>query len=500
MRDNPDPVERDVFIDALRVLSVLVVVVGHWLTTTVIWDQGRIEAENALSVVRGSHLSTWLIQVMPLMFFVGGFSNSRSLDRHQGNSLAYLRTRYERLLRPTLVFIGVWIMAGFVAEVLPLPQPNVVDRAADQAALPFWFLGLYVVVVGLAPPLHRLHRRLSWRVPAAMAIGTLIGDIAHYGFDIPHAGVVNFALVWLLAHQLGFFYADGRLAGLPRWIHAAAACGGLAGMIVLTTAADYPVSMVGVPGDERWNTNPPSLALVMLTLWLVALVMLLRPAVAMALTAARRQRGVARLNSVALTIFLWHVSAVSLTTAIIYPLGFPRPDTGTAMWWAIRPLWIAALVPGMLLLVAVFRRWEVHPLPQSFLLHDARCTRHVGAALAVTSSGLGMLGFGVTGFNRIAAALGESVLGFETNPLHNALLLGAGLLLMAAVVGTARQVLLTTTTTAMLYVSIGLIGRSTGIEILGTNPATAVLHLAVGTLALALLGWSQWSDGRAGRI
>ena len=62
--------ERDVFIDALRVLAVLVVVAAHFMTTTVIWEEGRIAAENALSVVPETHLSTWLLQVMPLLFFL----------------------------------------------------------------------------------------------------------------------------------------------------------------------------------------------------------------------------------------------------------------------------------------------------------------------------------------------------------------------------------------------------------------------------------------------
>ena len=56
--------ERDIFIDVLRVLAVLIVVVGHWATTTVIWEEGRISVENALSLIPESHVATWLLQVM----------------------------------------------------------------------------------------------------------------------------------------------------------------------------------------------------------------------------------------------------------------------------------------------------------------------------------------------------------------------------------------------------------------------------------------------------
>lgn len=491
MRDN---LERDLFIDTLRVASVLIVVFGHWLTTTVIWEPGRIDVENALSVVSQTHLATWLIQVMPLMFFVGGFANSRSLDLHDGGFLAYLRTRYERLLLPTMVFIFVWLVAGLAAEMVSLPEPNVVDRAADQAALPFWFLGLYLIVVALAPTMGRLHASFGWVVPAVLAAGAVVIDLLHHGFDVPHVGGLNYVFVWLLAHQLGFFYADGSLQRLPRRLLAGMVLAGLAGIVLLTSVADYPVSMVGVPGDERWNTNPPSLALVMLTLWLVGLALLLRPAVLPTLATGEWSNRIAPLNSVILTVFLWHVSAISLTASIIYPLGFPRPETGTAAWWALRPVWLLALLPVLVALVATFRRFEVHPGPREFTSAGAHTTRHVGAGLGVVSLGLGILGFGVTGFDRIASALGEDVLGFETNPLQNVLHLVLGLTLLMAVYGTAGRARLATTMIAVTYLAIGLVGRSSGIEVLGMNPATGVLHIVVGGVALALLGWALWTD------
>ena len=202
---------RDIFLDALRVAAVLVVVAGHWTTTTVIWEEGRIAGENALSVIPESHLATWLLQVMPLLFFVGGAANAWSLARHSGKYLAYLRTRLVRLLAPTVAFMAVWLIVGIVAEALPLPEPNVVESAADVAALPLWFLGLYVVVVALAPVLWRVHRSLDWWAPVLMVAGAAVVDVLVHGLGYDDVGVANYALVWLVPHQLGFFVADGRL-------------------------------------------------------------------------------------------------------------------------------------------------------------------------------------------------------------------------------------------------------------------------------------------------
>ncbi len=497
MRHQTDPVDRDPFIDALRVTSVLVVVFGHWLTTTVIWEDGLIDIENALSVVRGSHVVTWLIQVMPLLFFVGGFANARSLEAHGGDYLAFLRTRYVRLLTPTLVFVAVWLGLGLLEGLLGLDRPNPLDRAADQAALPFWFLGLYVIVVALAPPMLALHRRHEWRVLVSMVAGVVAVDVLHHGLGVPHIGVLNYAFVWLLAHQLGYFYADGRLQNVGRRATLAIAAAGLAGLVVLTTAVGYPVSMVGVPGDDRWNTNPPSLALVMLTVWLVGLALWLRstPPSPGSWLISRIERG----NRVVLTVFLWHVTAISLTAAIIYPLGSPRFETGTWQWWALRPVWMVVLVPAMLGLVVGFRRFEVHPKPARLCLSGLSTTRRLVAGLGVVSLALGILGFGVTGFNRITETLGEEVLGFEMNPLQNVLHLALGIIALVSVPRTPGLVRAAATLIVGVYALIGLAGSSSGIRLLGANPASSVLHLVVGAVAGVLLCWATLVDYRIDR-
>ena len=491
MRKPPDRTGRDRWIDLIRVVAVAVVVVGHWLTTTVIWEADRVGIENALSVIRESHPVTWLIQVMPLMFFAGGFSNYRSLDLHQGEGLAFLRTRYQRLLSPTLVFIAVWTAIGIAASIADLTLPHPLDRAADLAALPFWFLGLYLFVVALAPAMVALHRRFGWRVVGSMAVGAALVDIVHYPLGVPHIGALNFAFVWLLAHQLGFLYADGSLLRVRRRYIAAATAIGLGGLIVLTAVADYPVSMVGVPGDERWNTNPPSLALVMLTIWLVGLALLLRPLVSS--DTPKKPSWLETAHSRILTVFLWHVSALAVAAAFLEGVGLSRPDTGTGAWWAQRPIWLIASTGVLWAIVAILARFEVHPKPAPLPGYaDAGL-----AAFGVIAVGFAILGFGETGFNRFAEPLGEGLLGFSLNPLTSFIHLLLGLVALSASFSAARWK--ATAAGAFVvagFVAMGIVGLLESETLLGTNEATAWLQLAVGLVGGVLVGWRGWRGER----
>src|SRR3972149_4205714 len=71
------------------------------------------EMARAAGVASGLWLATWLFQVMPVFFFVGGFSNLVTYDsfKRRGESTgAFVRSRVGRLLRPSLVFLGFWLV------------------------------------------------------------------------------------------------------------------------------------------------------------------------------------------------------------------------------------------------------------------------------------------------------------------------------------------------------------------------------------------------------
>lgn len=471
---------RDHFIDALRVLAVVIVVLGHWTTTSVEWGPDRIRGINALSVIPAARPATWLLQVMPVLFFVGGFANATVSDRIGGAYLPYLGRRLVRLMTPTAVFFAVWFAIGIGLDVADATSPNALMRAAEVAALPLWFLGIYIFVVGLAPVMLRVHRWRSGPVLAGLMAGAVVVDLVRLGFDVPAVGILNYAFVWLFAHQLGFWYREGRL---PAGIRALAMAGtGLTGLIGLTLFAGYPVSMVGVPGQERWNTDPPSLCLVFLTLWLVGLALAARPMVS---AWAERSSLVAAMNRRVLSVYLWHVSALSLGATVLHALGFPEPQPGSGQWWLLRPVWVAAMLPALALLVAVFQRLEVHP--------DAALTprlgpfRTIAAGFAVISLGLAVLVLSVTGFASPAEAAGE-VLSYSASPLLGAAhLLVGGSLAWAAWAHRNAALPVTLGAGSILFGAGALEAASPGsLGMLGWNPATARLHSVIGGVALVV--------------
>jgi fucose 4-O-acetylase-like acetyltransferase len=349
------PSTRDRYVDFLRAFSILVVVIGHYFIAVAFHQGGRVYVENAVGRTSLLWLLTWALQVMPLFFFVGGFSN---LVSWKGGYAGFLRGRLRRLLTPFSVFAAVWLVIEVALHLFDVGAGGGIFRLSRLPFGPLWFLGVYLAVVAVAPLMIRLHRLAPLLSVVTLFNLILVVDTLRFAMHMRNVGWLNLAFVWLFAHQLGFFYGDGHF---DRW-HAsnfvALSSVGLTGMALLTNIGVYPRSMVGVDHEAISNMSPPTACIAFLTLWLVGLAMLLRPRLTRWLQGRRAWSLVIGANAVIMTTFLWHLSALLVTILVLERLGLPpQPDTN-AVWWLTRPLWIAiplGLTGG---LVAVFSRFE----------------------------------------------------------------------------------------------------------------------------------------------
>ncbi|MGL5909184.1 MAG: acyltransferase family protein, partial [Phycicoccus sp.] len=100
-------------VDLLRALAIGAVVLGHWLVAAVTVRDGRLEAGALLDRAAWTHPLTWVVQVMPLFFLVGGYANAlswRSARRRGVGPGAWLQNRLRRLLVPVAPLLGCWLL------------------------------------------------------------------------------------------------------------------------------------------------------------------------------------------------------------------------------------------------------------------------------------------------------------------------------------------------------------------------------------------------------
>jgi hypothetical protein len=341
------PQQRDLLIDTLRALSLLVVVVWHWVFTVIIWKPDGPHASNPIGVTRGLWLATWLLQVMPLFFFAGGYVHLKTWQRDGGGAPWVIR-RLRSLLLPALSLVGVGLLAFWIATSVA-PQAEWIERGIILMLSPLWFLVVYAMLVALMPLWVRLHEHLGEVALVGMVGVAVVIDVFRFRYRWAGVEWVNFVIVWSLAHQLGFHY--DRLIGASRRFAWCLALGGGFALFGLTNMGLYPRSMVGVPGEEISNMAPPTLAIAALTVFQVGVILLARDAI---IRWARGGIGAKIVNVAsrnAMPIFLWHAPGFALVYGLWRLWDLPgQSGVADASWWASRPLWLLLpIVPTIVL-------------------------------------------------------------------------------------------------------------------------------------------------------
>jgi peptidoglycan/LPS O-acetylase OafA/YrhL len=353
------PASRDRAVDFLRAVAISVVVVWHWALSVTHRADGRLVMPNPIDDVPLGWLATWLFQVLPVFFIVGGYANLaawHSVRRSDGGTGQFLRTRLARLLGPTAVFAVVWVLV-VVALRLLVPGYRGVLEVALVVFVPLWFLAAYLWVVLLVPMTARAHRRGGVLVVVALGAAVALADLGRFAYGMAALGYVNTALVWVFAHQLGYCWRDGSLRpARRRW---ALAIGGLCALVVITSLGVYPRSLVALQGQERSHMFPTTAGVAALAVFQTGVATLLAPAISRWLRRRGPWKAVIAINSVILTVFLWHMTALLVALLALERAGLKLGSEPTVAWWLQRPLWLVAPGSVLAVLVAVFARFEL---------------------------------------------------------------------------------------------------------------------------------------------
>ena len=368
------PATRNRVVDFLRALAITVVVVGHWLMAAVVIRDGDVTPNALLNIVDWTHPLTWIFQVMPIFFLVGGYSNAlswRSAQARNESYAAWLRARLMRLGGPVVPLLVFWCAVASVAYALGVPGSTL--RLASQVALvPTWFLAAYVLVVAVAPVTLALWERLgSWSVVGGVLLSLAI-DAASIGTGEILIGFANYLVAWATVHQLGYAWLDGALSSRLRRIALAAL--GFAGLLLAVGVGPYPVSMIGIDGAELNNSMPTRITMLLLGMFQGGVILLAEKPLARWLQGRRAWLATVAVNARIMTLYLWHLTAMVLVIGLSLLLGgFGMGiEPNTALWWATRPVWIAVLAVVVLGFVALGGRFEnptrdTRPAPPAWL-------------------------------------------------------------------------------------------------------------------------------------
>ncbi|MCX3287065.1 acyltransferase [Streptomyces sp. NEAU-H22] len=349
------PPGRDRAVDALRAAAVLGVVLGHWLVTALVSDGRTLRTASPLQHMPWLAPISWMLQTLAVFFLVGGHLATRGYASARARGVPYrlwLTGRLTRLCKPVVAVLGLWTVAALALS-LSGAEFNTVRTLVKLALAPLWFLLVFAGLTAATPLLTRLNP--LWPLAVVLHV-----DLLRFGLGGPSwLGWVNVAAAWAVPYTLGAAWTRGELerrrAG---WVLLGA---GAAATAVLVVWAGYPASMVGVPGEGMSNLDPPSLAVVTFGLAQCGLALLLRERLRHALRRPVAWAAVALVNLSAMTVFLWHQTALMATTATGLLAGrlpgLHTPPDGLG-WVGVRLLWLPVFALALAVCRAAFRSFE----------------------------------------------------------------------------------------------------------------------------------------------
>lgn len=353
---------RDTGIDFVRALCVISVVVLHALMVGVtVTDTAPVFANASEGTGWIAPLS-WMLQVMPLFFVIGGFSGLIAYRRARvraGDAHAFVAARLHRLVRPAILTIGVVAVALALLTVVGVPA-DIIATAGFRFGQPLWFLAVFLMCQALLPALVTAHHRAPFLAIGTLAAAAVTVDVLRAATGIEALGFLNLAFVWMTLQQLGFFFAEGRIDALSRRTRVIAGAGALALLIMTFTTGIYSPDLIA-------NINPPTAALLLVGVIQTSALSLLRESIERLSRRPAATAFIAFVTPRTMSIYLWHMPillAMAGATAVFsMTTGIALPAPSSVDWWATRPLWLAVVL-GLTAVVAVLTaRVENHAAP-----------------------------------------------------------------------------------------------------------------------------------------
>ena len=373
---------RDPVIDLVRALCVVAIVLLHGLQMGVTVGPHGPVLEYATVGASWYPPVTWLLQVLPVFFVIGGFSGMlafRRLRDRGGTATDFVVGRVHRLLLPAVVTISVVAVVLAVLQVRGVP-PELLLEAGVRYGQPLWFLGVFLGSQAVLPTLLRAHERAPLGTLAVLGAGAL-GVNARAEPDRsgrrrlcePRLRLARPAAAGLLPRRR----TPRRAAPRDPRADRCEAVALLAGAFALGIFSPDLIAQM----------NPPTSALLLVGVAQTAAFTLLRPTLAALIARPRLSAVTAFVTARTMTIYLWKLPVLLTMAGVSAYLaehgGLLLPDPSGLLWWTLRPSW---LVLSLVLTAAV--AWALGGMERRRLHHPTTSSSRAQQAVLLALAGV----------------------------------------------------------------------------------------------------------------
>jgi len=221
-------ISRERFIDFLKTFGLLLLVFNSFSFLNINYSGGEYLIINNSFSSSNSSIVTWFTVGLPIFIFSMGFTNLiawYSNVGRDGSQWNYLVDRINSLLGPVLVLIfavsislNILLRSNLIPNYLTTTEDGVISLV-EFTLWPLWLVSIYMVMVMFAPLTIYLHKKYPYPTLVLLVLVTIFIDILEVPINYSYIQVFNYLFFWLAIHQLGYFYADGKIQMFKKSIY-----------------------------------------------------------------------------------------------------------------------------------------------------------------------------------------------------------------------------------------------------------------------------------------
>jgi len=309
-------ISRERFIDFLKVIGLMMIIFNTYYLIRFNNSFGEYLIFNLSFDDSLTTTYTWFTVGMTLFFFSVGFTNKIAWYANvgrDGSQWKFLTDRVNALLGPVIVWISVvTIILNVYTRINNLPlfftsQDDGVVPLTEFIMWPLWLVSIYLVVVIFSPITLFLHKTNPYLTLSMFFIATVAIDTFDFSLAFSYLRLINYLIFWLAIHQLGYFFADGKIFSYKLSF--------FLGLTLLTfgylfyklnTSNDF-LSLSSYRLIANSNEDPPTVYYLIASIGLASLLLLLRKPIEKLLENRFIWILFSYIHANIFTLFLWHM-------------------------------------------------------------------------------------------------------------------------------------------------------------------------------------------------
>ena len=312
-------ISRERFIDFTKIIGLLFLMINSFTLLRLKNSGGELFVSNLSVNSQSLMVVTWFTAGMSLFFFSMGFNNLiawYSNVGRDGSQWNYLVDRINALIGPVLVWIiaitvslNILLNLNMIPDFLTTFEDGVIS-SVEFSLWPLWLVSIYLVMVMFAPFTIYIHKKYPYLSMTIFIILIILIDSLNFPINLAYIKVFNYLFFWLTIHQIGYFFADGKLQLIKKNIFPAVSIISYGYLYYQLSVNKLFLSFSSYRLSELNNEDPPTTIYFVATIGLLSLLFSVKNIIEKILNNNYLWKVFSILHSNIYTLYLWHLIVV----------------------------------------------------------------------------------------------------------------------------------------------------------------------------------------------